>query len=604
MSLSLDEAHAKLCNKNEVTMYRALCILTLTATLLGCASTPTDSKPSEPAELASPDWDALRYEVGGRLIKPQSPLDVCRHEHEGDDCRKLWERMNDPYFLQSQPGTTQSLGWIDAWTSSQSQYAVAAESVEDVIAAVKFARKNKLQLVIRGAGHSYQGRSQAADSLLLWTRKMNRVSIDEAFVPEGAPSGTQGVAALSAEAGTIWAEVYTIATTEGGRYVQGGGCPTVGVAGGFLHSGGFGSYSKRYGSAAASWLEAELVGADGEVIIANEYQHADLFWALRGGGGGTFGVVTRVTLRIHELPESFGLVSGSVKAKSEDAYRTLIAKLVSFSRSQLLNPNWGEKITLGPDNTAKFNMRSSGLSEAQIVAQWQPLIDWVQDNPEQFEGDLQFLVTPAEDMWDTKYWQEHAPQRIILNPGYDPDVYLADLYFWEGARHEAGAFWYSMQSRWIPSSLFTAAREHELVDMLFKASRYAGFEMQYNKGLAEASEDVRARERKTSLNPVALDASMLIIGGAFAENVFPGVPGHEPDMQEGHALKANVEKAFEVIFAATPESGSFSTQSDYFQKDWQKDFFGSNYARLLEVKKKYDPDNFFHVHHGVGSEGL
>ena len=86
--------------------------------------------------------------------------------------------------------------------------------------------------------------------------------------------------------------------------------------------------------------------ADGEVKIANACSNPDLFWALKGGGGG-FGVVTRVTLRTHPLPEFFGGVFATVKATSDDAYRRLIAKTVEFYAQALFNPHWGEQILIG-----------------------------------------------------------------------------------------------------------------------------------------------------------------------------------------------------------------------------------------------------------------
>jgi len=76
--------------------------------------------------------------------------------------------------------------------------------------------------------------------------------------------------------------------------VQGGGCGTVGVAG-LIQGGGFGTYSKNFGTAAASVLQAEVVTSDGAVRIANACTHPDLFWALKGGGGGTFGVGLKPT---------------------------------------------------------------------------------------------------------------------------------------------------------------------------------------------------------------------------------------------------------------------------------------------------------------------
>ena len=91
-------------------------------------------------------------------------------------------------------------------------------------------------------------------------------------------------------------QAYTAVTTEGGKYVQGGGCLTVGLAG-LMQGGGFGSFSKHYGTAAASLLEAEVVTADGQIRIANACTNPDLFWALKGGGGGTFGVISKITLQ-------------------------------------------------------------------------------------------------------------------------------------------------------------------------------------------------------------------------------------------------------------------------------------------------------------------
>src|SRR5208337_3981242 len=102
-----------------------------------------------------------------------------------------------------------------------------------------------------------------------------------------------------------------------GAYVQGGGCTTVGVAG-LIQSGGFGSFSKHYGTAAAGLLEAEVVTADGKIRIANACTNPDLFWALKGGGGGSFGVVSKLTLRVRDLPEFAGGANFTIKARSDE----------------------------------------------------------------------------------------------------------------------------------------------------------------------------------------------------------------------------------------------------------------------------------------------
>ena len=148
---------------------------------------------------------------------------------------------------------------------------------EDVVAAVNFARENNLRLVVKGGGHSYQGTSCSADSLLIWTRAMNSIALHDAFVAQGCAGKQAPQPAVTVGAGAIWAQAYDAVTTKGGRYVQGGGCTTVGVAG-LIQSGGFGSFSKNYGLAAAALLEAEVVTADGAVRIANACTHPDLFW--------------------------------------------------------------------------------------------------------------------------------------------------------------------------------------------------------------------------------------------------------------------------------------------------------------------------------------
>ena len=150
----------------------------------------------------------------------------------------------------------------------------------------------------------------------------------------------------------MWIDVYDAVTTKAGRYVQGGGCASVGVAG-LIQSGGFGSMSKGFGTAAAGLLEAEIVTADGVVARSTRARTRICFWALKGGGGGSWGVVTKLTLRTHELPEFFGYAEGTIKAKSDAAFQQLIARFIGFYHDSLFNPHWGESVKIKPDNTPR-----------------------------------------------------------------------------------------------------------------------------------------------------------------------------------------------------------------------------------------------------------
>jgi FAD/FMN-containing dehydrogenase len=281
-------------------------------------------RPGDPAWPSAASWNRLNRDVGGRLILVESPLAPCQATPGSPACAVVVRRLKNPYYLGDQPGLTQTSGWLDGWTSAPSVYAVAARETADVVAAVNFARAHHLRLVVRGGGHSYQGTSSAPDSLLIWSRAMNRITLHDAFVGARCEGTHVPQPAVTIEAGAIWMPVYEAVTTQAGRYVQGGGCTTVGV-GGLIQSGGFGSFSKAYGLAAAGLLEAEIVTADGTVRIANACTHADLFWALKGGGGGSLGVVTKLTLRTRELPDRFGAVFGTIRATSDDAFRRLLA---------------------------------------------------------------------------------------------------------------------------------------------------------------------------------------------------------------------------------------------------------------------------------------
>jgi FAD/FMN-containing dehydrogenase len=313
----------------------------------------------------------LARTVGGRLVKVDDPLTSCRHAPDGIACRDIFKELRNPYFISDHPALTETSGWVDAWTSAPSAYAVIVQKVEDVVAAVNFARENNLRLVIKGGGHSYQGTSDSADSLLIWTREMSGIALQEAFVPRACDSSHAPQPVVTVESGARWLSVYDAVTTRAGRYVQGGGCTTVGVAG-FINGGGFGSFSKKFGLGAAGLLEAEIVTADGAVLVVNACNHPDLFWAIKGGGGGSLGVLTKLTLKTRDLPATFGLTTTSIKATSDDSFRDLIGRTMRFYAENLFNSHWGEQIAFGTDNTLHIFMVFQGLQQTEAEAVWAP----------------------------------------------------------------------------------------------------------------------------------------------------------------------------------------------------------------------------------------
>src|SRR5258707_14541663 len=141
-------------------------------------------RPADPAWPSDSAWKQLNEAVGGNLIPVDFPLSILKTDPSGSAAKLLLENLKNPYYIGDQPGLTETLGWVDAWVTKPSVYAVAARNAHDIAEAVNFARENDLRLVVKGGGHSYQGTSNAPDSLLIWTRRMNEIAMHRGFVPQ------------------------------------------------------------------------------------------------------------------------------------------------------------------------------------------------------------------------------------------------------------------------------------------------------------------------------------------------------------------------------------------------------------------------------------
>jgi FAD/FMN-containing dehydrogenase len=556
---------------------------------------PSDKNWPDPAA-----WEKLNQTVGGRLIKVESP--VARYATSGDDTarQKILKDLQNPFYIGDQPGAAQSTGWVDAWLSAPSVYAIAAQTREDVVAGVNFARVNKLRLVVKGGGHSYQGTSNAADSLLIWTRAMNKIVLHDAFVGQGCAGHQSPQPAVTVESGAMWLDAYRAVTVEAGRYVQGGGCTTVGVAG-LIQGGGFGSFSKKFGMAAAGLLEAEIVTADGKVRIANAYTNPDLFWAIKGGGGGSLGVLTKLTLRTRDLPDFFGAVIATVQAHSDAAFRDLIGEFIDFYRNHLLNPHWGETVSFRGDNELSIGMVFQGLAKSEVEALWNPFFDWLKKSPEKYTiaSDPIILAIPARRFWDTDFLKKYLPKAI--SP--DSREGASDKhYWWQVDNSQIGIYWHGYQSTWLPDTLLAGDQTSRLVDALFSATRHWRVTFHFNKGLAGAPAEEIAAARDTATNPAVLSAFALVIIGGGAPPVYPGIPGHEPDEITARQNATKIGQAMTELRKIIPQTGSYLSEANYFEESWQESFWGPNYARLKSIKERYDPTGLFFVHHGIGTE--
>ena len=535
------------------------------------ATTRRRVRPTDEAWPNKESWRRLNDEVGGNLI-PVQPLFACALPSERASCADVSEHLSNPFYLGDQPAGTQVSGWLDAWTPAPSAYAIRARTTADIVAGVNFARRNHLRLVVKGTGHSYLGTSNAADSLLIWTRAMNRVQVLDAFVPKSC--SVAPVSVVMAEPGAVSIDLYYAVTTGAGRYVQGGGCTDTGVAG-LVQSGGFGSFSKGYGTAASSLLEAEVVTADGSVLTANACLNPDLFWALKGGGGGTFGVITRVILQTHELPKNFGGASAIIKAQSDSAFKRLIGQFLTFYQESLLNPHWGEQVKVRPDNTLEISMASQGFEQDQIYESGNPS-SCRSKHPRRLQPDenLGGFAVPARTYLGTS---KQSSQAWFMTRVLAPLNSIAGGAVTRGRSARSSMATTRCGCPPTPRGKGSASARGCAVRCPVASNTSNSHEQGPRRGHARA-----AKPQCGKLQPI-LQYSMPLPSPSSPtgkDRLIPGMPRAAVDLGAARADSGAIDRAAAELRKVVPEAGSHVSKSKYFNPSWQHAHWGDNYPRL------------------------
>lgn len=167
---------------------------------------------------------------------------------------------------------------------------------------------------------------------------------------------------------------------------------------------------------------------------------------------------------------------------------------------------------------------------------------------------------------------------------------------------ELGAFFHGFQSVWLPASLLNEGQQARFADVLFSATRHWAVALHFNKGLAGAGAADVAAARDTAMNPAVLSAFALAIIAGGDAGAYADLLGHPPDLALARRNAASIAAAGDALRTIVPDAGSYVSESNFFDPAWKNAFWGENYPQLSDVKRKYDPDGLFFVHHGVGSE--
>lgn len=275
--------------------------------------------PGDPCWPSSETWNAFNQTLGGKLIATLPIGSPCHDSFDGvktfdaSECSRIQEQWVNPQLHVDSTHSTMAAFFANESCDPFSDrntpcvagtyivYAVAARDEADYRATIAFARLHNIRLVIRNTGHDYMGKSTGAGALALWTHNIKDIDILDYESP--AYSGK----AMKIGAGVQAAQAQEVANKAGYVVVE-GDCPTVGIAGGYTQGGGTSPLASRYGMAADQVLEWEVVTADGRLLTATPTNNEDLYWALSGGGGGTYAAVLSMTVQLHPDQQTGGAV--------------------------------------------------------------------------------------------------------------------------------------------------------------------------------------------------------------------------------------------------------------------------------------------------------
>jgi len=444
---------------------------------------------------------------------------------------------------------------------------VNATTVEDIKQAVKFAARHNLKVKVKNTGHDFLGRGLGPGTFLIWTHHFRY----KTFAPDFKYSTGQqaGVPSITLGPGVQWYEAYLFAhendvTIGGGIGVDG----SVGAAGGWPLGGGHNILSPVLGGLGAdNILEATIVTPTGSVVTVNKYKNTDLFWALRGGGGPSFGIAVSLTYAVHPKTSLFA----SFFEAYTDSQESFVALLDTF-------------------NAALPNLSDAGWSG------YYPFI-----NGQYFA--LMYLLpngTPEKGNATLGPWIQTASAIPGVTIATDATTTYPDYYSW-------------------------------LVANILEPTDVIGFNYtagaSFGGGTATASwlipEEVMMNPEQTH----QLSLAMSVIPAGIGQHVGGGdMAKHAADFNAVHpAWRTTLsdisifgqwkDGASEDEIAATRKSltdflapiralggGQYLNEPDFGVPDFPAANWGSNYDRLKSIKAQVDPDNMFIVLQGVGSE--
>jgi FAD/FMN-containing dehydrogenase len=461
--------------------------------------------------------------------------------------RDLAAATRGPVLTRSTPGYAPArLLYNERYDAVHPRAVLQAADAGDVRAALRWAARSGVRPLARSGGHSYAGFSTGDAALVIDLGAFNQVQV------------TPDLSRAQIGAGARLIDVYA-AVTGRGRDLPSGSCPGVGFAG-IAQAGGLGLLARAYGATVDAVESLRIVTADGRLVTADDRSHSDLFWACRGGGGGNFGVVTELTVRLQPALQA----------------ATFFASW-PWQRAQAVVAGWQQLAPHAPDQLYAICALSTAVSQPTVRVFGQYLGD---------EAALPGLLAPLR-----------AVPGMQLQTGSVSPIQAHMI--WAGcsgdspaACHTAG----TAAGATLPRAAFAAKSDYVITPLPAAAIT----------GLASA---VERRQRDPqggtgallldpyggAVNRVSADATAFVHRNAlFAIQYL----AYWTEPGKGSAATSWLDSAW------TPMRPYVSGQAYLGYADpaldgWANAYYGANLPRLREVKQRYDPHGLFRFAQGV-----
>lgn len=455
--------------------------------------------------LKSESTEQLKVDIKGEVVLP---VDASY-----DEVREIWNGMID-----KRPAVI-----------------VQCQGADDVVHALAFARRNNLDISIRGAGHNIAGNAICDDGLMIDLSTMKNVRVDtdhqRAYVEPGATLGVFDAAA----------QAHALATPVGIN-------STTGLAG-LTVGGGFGWLTRKYGMTVDNLISVEMVTVDGDRVRASEDENADLFWAIRGGGGN-FGVVTQFEFKLYPVgPE---ILAGLI--------------VFPFDQAKQVLTKYREFVESAPEEL-----------NAWVVLRQAPPLPFLPEDvhgkevivlPMFYGGDIeegQKLIEPLRGFGDAHGEHIGAQPYVDWQQAFDPLLTPGARNYWK-------------------SHNFTKLSDGALDSIIEFAGKLPSAQCEIFIGLVAGAP-----------NRVAPDA--MAYGHRDAKFVL-NVHARWDDAKDDDTCITWAREFFKssAPYASAGAYVNFMTEEE---GDRVATAYGANFARLVEIKKKYDPENILHLNQNI-----